>query len=91
MNLFDKFKKNKGASPQKLVQDPNVKKDWLYYLDKALEKDAIISILVVVFGFLFGTLLILLVGKNPAGMYSAIWQTITGHNPVNGRYNIRYV
>ena len=60
-------------------------------MDNALKKEGIISIVVVLLGFLLGTILILFVGKNPSGMYSAIWQVITGYNSINGKFNIRYV
>jgi simple sugar transport system permease protein len=50
---------------------------------------------VVLLGFLIGTLLIVVVGRNPAGMYSAIFQNISGFS-VNQRsgawvWNPRYI
>ena len=59
--------------------------------DKALKREGVISVIVVLLGFLLGTLLIAFVGKNPSGMYSSIWQAITGHNTVTGRFNIRNI
>ena len=54
----------------------------------------LVSVAVVLLGFLMGTLLIISVGRNPAGMYSAIFQNITGFsvNPRTGGWvwNPRY-
>jgi len=56
--------------------------------------DALISVAVVVLGFLAATLIIILIGRNPAGMYEAILQVITGifrsRNNVWG-WNPRYI
>lgn len=59
--------------------------------DFLLGSDGAISILVVLLGFLCGTVLILLVGRNPIGMYKAIIQVISGYNIDRGVWNIRYV
>lgn len=56
-----------------------------------LESDGAVSVLVVLLGFLSGTLLILLVGRNPIGMYKAIVQVLTGYNIDRGRWYVRYV
>jgi simple sugar transport system permease protein len=56
-----------------------------------LSSSAFVSFLVVLLGFLFGTLLILLVGKNPAGMYAALLQTTTGFDASRGVWNARYI
>jgi simple sugar transport system permease protein len=53
--------------------------------------DAPVSICVVVLGFLAGTLLIIAVGRNPAGMYSAIVQVLTGWDLRRGTHNVRYI
>jgi simple sugar transport system permease protein len=47
-------------------------------LDVFTKSDGMVSIAVVLLGFLVGTILILLVGRNPAGLYSAIVQAVTG-------------
>ncbi|MCL2319235.1 MAG: ABC transporter permease, partial [Treponema sp.] len=57
--------------------------------------DGLVSVAVVILGFLVATVLIALVGRNPAGMYSAIFQDITGFS-VNARtgawvWNPRYI
>ena len=57
--------------------------------------NGLVSAAVVVLGFLAGTVLIIAVGRNPIGMYSAIFQNITGFS-VNQRtgawvWNPRYI
>jgi len=50
-----------------------------------------VSIVVVLLGFLVGTILVLLVGRNPSGMYSAITQVLTGWDLRRGTWNARYI
>lgn len=56
-----------------------------------LRSDGAISVLVVLLGFLCGTILVALVGRNPLNMYKAILQSLTGYNIDRGIWNIRYV
>lgn len=56
-----------------------------------LRSDGAVSVLVVVLGFLCGTILVALVGRNPLNMYKAILQSLTGYNIDRGIWNIRYV
>jgi simple sugar transport system permease protein len=56
-----------------------------------LESDGAISVLVVLLGFLCGTILILAVGRNPVGLYTAILQVLTGWSVRLGKWDIRYV
>ncbi len=56
-----------------------------------LSSDGAISVMVVLLGFLCGTILILAVGRNPAGLYKAILQVLTGYNVDRGRFYVRYV
>ena len=56
-----------------------------------MTSDAALSVLVVFLGFLCGTILIIIVGRNPSGMYKAILQVITGYNIDCNRFYIRYV
>ncbi|TFG84380.1 MAG: ABC transporter permease [Spirochaetales bacterium] len=49
------------------------------------------SVLVVLLGFLAGTLIILAVGRNPGGMFAALLQAMTGWDLTRGVWNIRYV
>lgn len=60
-------------------------------LDRLFSSDKAISISVVLLGFLCGTLLVVAVGRNPSGMYSAMLQTLTGLDVTRGTWNIRYV
>lgn len=55
------------------------------------QSDGAVSILVVLMGFLVGTILVALVGKNPLNMYKAILQALSGYNIDNGRMNVRYI
>ncbi|AEF82571.1 ABC transporter permease [Leadbettera azotonutricia] len=63
--------------------------------DRILEvftgSDGLVSVAVVILGFLVGTILILLVGRNPAGMYSAILQVVSGWDLRRGTQNMRYI
>jgi simple sugar transport system permease protein len=56
-----------------------------------LASDKAVSISVVLLGFLCGTLLVIVVGRDPGGMYSAMLQTLTGLDVTRGTWNIRYV
>ncbi len=56
-----------------------------------MTSDGALSVLVVLLGFLCGTILIVIVGRNPAGMYKAILQVLTGYNLDRNRFYIRYV
>lgn len=60
-------------------------------LDRLLSSDKAVSISVVLLGFLCGTLLVVAVGRNASGMYSAMLQTLTGLDVTRGTWNIRYV
>lgn len=61
------------------------------FVSRMLSSDAVVSVLVVLLGFLVGTILVAIVGKDPANMYKAILQSVTGYNVDNGKMNIRYV
>lgn len=63
-------------------------RDWI---DRILESNKATSILVVILGFAVGTALVALVGRNPAGMYSSMLQTLTGLDVTRGTWNVRYV
>jgi simple sugar transport system permease protein len=58
---------------------------------KLLQSDGSVSVLVVLLGFLVGTILVALVGKNPLNMYKALLQSLSGYNIDNGRMNVRYI
>ncbi len=64
------------------------------FINFLLHSDSAVSVLVVVLGFFVGSLLVLLVGRNPAGMYESFLQVITGifwNNRGEMRWEIRYV
>jgi simple sugar transport system permease protein len=63
------------------------KKNW----EQFLADDRTVSLFVVCLGFACGTLLVLLVGKNPAGMYQAMLQTLTGWDITRKVWNARYI
>lgn len=67
----------------------NKKHSWFYNL--VMKSDGFVSLLVVLLGFLVATILVLCVGRNPAGMYKSILQSMTGWNVDKGTWNIRYV
>jgi simple sugar transport system permease protein len=58
---------------------------------RLFQSDGAVSVLVVLLGFLCGTVLIALVGKNPLNMYKAIFQALSGYNIDNGKMNVRYI
>jgi simple sugar transport system permease protein len=49
------------------------------------------SVLVVLLGFLVGTILVLAVGRDPANMYKAIAQVVSGWDLARGTWNARYI
>ncbi|MDR1586997.1 MAG: ABC transporter permease [Treponema sp.] len=53
--------------------------------------DGLVSLTVVILGFLVATLIIILVGRKPGGMYQAILQVVTGWDLTRGTQNMRYV
>lgn len=61
------------------------------FLDLITRSEAMVSIVVVLLGFFVGTVLVLLVGRNPSGMYSAITQVLTGWDLRRGTWNARYI
>ena len=50
-----------------------------------------ISAAVVLIGFLFATLLLVIIGRNPAGFYQSIFQVISGYDLRRGVWNARYI
>jgi len=58
------------------------------------KSNALVSVAVVLLGFLSATLILIVIGRNPAGMYEAILQVVTGvfrnRNDVWG-WNPRYI
>ncbi|MEI8094618.1 MAG: ABC transporter permease [Spirochaetales bacterium] len=50
-----------------------------------------VSLLVIALGFVFGSLFIVLVGRNPLNMFSALLQVVTGWDSSRGVWNARYI
>jgi simple sugar transport system permease protein len=60
-------------------------------LDAFTRSNGLVSVAVVLLGFLVATILVLLVGRNPGGMYSAIVQVISGWDLRRNVWNVRYI
>jgi simple sugar transport system permease protein len=60
-------------------------------LDAFTSSDGLVSVVVVILGFLVGTILVAVVGRDPAGMYSAIVQVVSGWDLRRGVWNARYI
>ncbi len=60
-------------------------------LDAFTSSDGLVSVAVVVLGFIMGTILVLVVGRNPADMYSAIAQVVSGWDLRRHVWNARYI
>ncbi|AEC02331.1 ABC transporter permease [Parasphaerochaeta coccoides] len=58
---------------------------------RLMDSQGFTSLMVVLLGFLVGTILVALVGRNPLNLYKAILQALTGYNVDNGRMNVRYI
>ncbi|MDR0322440.1 MAG: ABC transporter permease [Treponema sp.] len=50
-----------------------------------------VSALAVFLGFVVATLLLLVIGRNPSGMYQAIFQVVSGFDSRRSTWNVRYV
>jgi ABC-type uncharacterized transport system permease subunit len=60
-------------------------------VDALVASNAVMSILVVLLGFLVGTILVLAVGRDPINMYRAILQVVSGWDLARGTWNARYI
>jgi len=67
------------------------KKFFRFQQAQALGSNGIFSAVVVLLGFLVATLLLVVIGRNPAGMYQAILQVVSGFDSRRGTWNARYV
>ncbi len=64
------------------------------FVNFLLHSDTAVSVLVVLLGFFVGSILVLIVGRNPIGMYQSFLQVLTGifwNNRGEMRWEIRYV
>jgi len=69
----------------------NIKKIEDKLLETFTDSNAVISAVVVFLGFLVATLLLIVIGRNPSGMYQAILQVVSGFDSRRGSWNARYV
>ena len=53
--------------------------------------NAAVSAVVLLCGFFIATLLLLIIGRNPQGMYQAIFQVVSGFDSRRGTWNVRYI
>jgi simple sugar transport system permease protein len=60
-------------------------------LDMLLKSDGFVSVLVVLLGFIIATVLVIITGRNPGGMYSSLLQVVSGFDARRGVWNVRYV
>ncbi len=67
------------------------KKQKKSFFDWFLSSNGAISISVILLGFLVGTVLLLIVGRNPGGMYKAILDSLIGVKNNKGVWNFRNV
>ena len=63
------------------------------FLDALSRSNGLVSVAVVALGFLVATLILLAIGRSPAGMYQAIVQVVTGFDirPGRGGWNARHI
>lgn len=60
-------------------------------LEVFTHSDAMVSAAVVLLGFLAATVLLIVIGRNPGGMYQAILQVVSGYDARRGIFNARYI
>jgi ABC-type uncharacterized transport system permease subunit len=60
-------------------------------IDRVAGSDGAMSVIVVILGFLVGTVLVVSVGRDPANMYRAIVQVVSGFDLTRGTWNARYI
>ena len=65
------------------------KREKQSFIDWFLSSQGATSVAVVILGFLIGTLLVVLVGRNPSGLFKAIGQSIIGKAGKKGAWNFR--
>ena len=75
----------------KAIEKENSGKLSEHILEVFTNSDGLVSVAVVLLGFLVATILILAVGRNPGGMYSAILQVVSGLDLRRGTVNVRYI
>jgi simple sugar transport system permease protein len=61
-----------------------------YFLEIFSGSNGIVSAVIVLLCFLVATLLLLVIGRNPEGMYQALVQVVSGFDSRRGTWNVRY-
>ena len=69
----------------------NIKKIENKLLEIFTDSNAVVSAVVVFLGFLVATVLLIIIGRDPSGMYEAILQVVSGFDSRRGSWNVRYV
>ena len=67
------------------------KKEKQPFIDWFLDSNGATSVAVVILGFLAGIILLLCIGKNPVGLFTAIKQSMIGKAAKGGGWNFRNV
>ena len=55
-----------------------------------IDSDALACAAVIVLGFFVATIILLIIGRNPSGMYQSMLQAVTGFDARRGTWNVRY-
>ncbi|MCL2520566.1 MAG: ABC transporter permease [Spirochaetaceae bacterium] len=74
-----------------LVNNKSFLKKLIAVLDVVNKHSWLMAVIVITFGFLLATILLVITGRNPAGMYGAMLQSISGFNVFNGSFNARHI
>ena len=74
-----------------MVKKLEKKKEKVPFIDWFLSSNGATSVAVVILGFLAGVILLLCIGKSPAGLFKAIGQSMFGKAGKNGSWNFRTV
>ncbi len=66
-----------------------IKQEKVSFIDWFLSSNGATSVAVVILGFLAGVILLLLIGKNPVGLFTSIGQSMFGKMSKTGAWNFR--
>ena len=69
----------------------NIKRSENFVLEIFTNNSSVVSAAVVFLGFLTATLLLIIIGRNPSGMYQALVQVVSGFDSRRGTWNSRYI
>jgi simple sugar transport system permease protein len=74
-----------------MPDNPLPTKETFDLIDLFSRSNGAVSLLVIALGFVFGSLFIVLVGRDPLNMFSALLQVVTGWDSSRGVWNARYI